>query len=125
VGRSRGDLVSITLLPTLDAPGIARRFAGEAAEADFVGSDREVLELLVSEVVSDAVTHRSAWLNLGIEPGGLTRVEVIDSVSPDTGFGAGSRSGLEQRVLDALATRWGVEPCAQGRKMWFELRASA
>jgi hypothetical protein len=123
VGRSRGDLVSITLLPTFDAPGIARRFAGAAAEADFAGADREVLELLVSDVVSDAVAHHSVWVNLGIEPGSVTRVEVIDSVSPDEAFGAGA-PGVACRALDALAARWGIEPCAEGRKIWFEVRAS-
>jgi hypothetical protein len=124
MGR-RGDLVSITLQPTVDAPGIARRFAGQAAETVVAGSDREVLELLVSEVVSDAVQQHSAWLNVGIEPGAVTRVEVIDTVSPEAEFGGSWCDRVEQRLLDELAHRWGIEPCARGRKVWFELRASA
>jgi hypothetical protein len=115
------DFVSITLAPTVDAPGIARRFAGELAAPGTPADAVEVLELLVSELVSDAVLHHTAWCNIGIEAGTpITRVEVTDPAAPDDEAPISRTFGA--KLLDGLAERWGAEPCGSGRMVWFELR---
>jgi hypothetical protein len=123
VGVVRDAFASITLQPTPEAPGIARRFAARTANQLPV-DQREVLQLLVSEVVADAVEHHATWVNVGIEPArSRTRVEITDSphaaeVEPAFGHGYG------RRLMDGLAERWGFDRDADGRRVWFELRSA-
>jgi anti-sigma regulatory factor (Ser/Thr protein kinase) len=86
------------------------------------------VELLTSEVVSNAVWHAnldpSQEIVLRIVSDGYVRVEVADPGPP---FEAQRRrrgsgvSGWGLFLVDALATSWGVEPEGRGKKVWFEL----
>ena len=88
------------------------------------------VELLTSEVVSNAVRHAnldpSQEIVLRIVSDGYVRVEVADPGPPfeaqRRGPGSGS-SGWGLFLVDALATSWGVEPEGRGKKVWFELGA--
>jgi len=88
------------------------------------------VELLTSEVVSNAVRHAnldpSQEIVLRIVSDGYVRVEVADPGPPfeaqRRGPGSGS-SGWGLFLVDALATSWGVEPEGAGKKVWFELGA--
>jgi len=90
------------------------------------------VELLTSEVVSNAVRHAnldpSQEIVLRIVSDGYVRVEVADPGPPfeaqRRGPGSGS-SGWGLFLVDALATSWGVEPEGRGKKVWFELGAGA
>ncbi|WP_165975024.1 ATP-binding protein [Nonomuraea deserti] len=86
-------------------------------------------ELLVSEVVTNAVQHAqgpyrcSVWLT-----GAFLRFEVEDRTAAppllrDAGFDAERGRGL--RVLDAIACCWGSEDSPLGKIVWFELLAGA
>jgi hypothetical protein len=113
--------VSITLEPTLDAPAIARSFAAEVA-GSLPEDELDALRLLVSEAVTDAVEHHSTWVNVGIEPAApRTRVEISDDTR-DVDIDGRFAHGYGRRMLDRFATRWGVDPSAGGRRLWFELR---
>jgi anti-sigma regulatory factor (Ser/Thr protein kinase) len=88
------------------------------------------VELLTSEVVSNAVRHAnldpSQEIVLRIVSDGYVRVEVADPGPPFEAKrrrrGSGS-SGWGLFLVDALATSWGVEPEGAGKKVWFELGA--
>ena len=90
------------------------------------------VELLTSEVVSNAVRHAnldpSQEIVLRIVADGYVRVEVADPGPPFEAQrrrrGSGS-SGWGLFLVDALATSWGVEPEGRGKKVWFELGAGA
>ena len=82
-------------------------------------------ELLVSEVVTNAVEHGSSGGIVEIEalPAGL-RVAVTDHAhgdpevrhpSPDEPTGRGLA------IVDQLSRWWGVEPVDGGKRVWFEV----
>jgi len=107
----------------------ARRWAREKFEAAGLDPDvSDVLVLLVSEVVTNAVAHAAPPLLLGIESTpDLTRVEVKDRArdlpilkDPEP-LATGGR-GI--KFVNDLATRWGVE-LPEGpdglKTVWFEV----
>jgi anti-sigma regulatory factor (Ser/Thr protein kinase) len=119
--------MSIALEPDVDAPGRARRFAVDAATSalgrpalDEPGLD--ALRLLASEVVANVVVHaRTAMLVRAYVGMGCVRVEVTDDLPPDPTVRPGEGESYGLRLVEALATRWGVEPAADGKTVWFEV----
>ena len=90
--------------------------------------DRVVL--LVSELVTNAVTHaRTPVLLRAWVTEDLVRVEVHDCALPSrrlercATLGAGRGCGL--RLVDTLATSWGVRDEYPGKCVWFEVRFAA
>jgi anti-sigma regulatory factor (Ser/Thr protein kinase) len=122
-----GGPLAITLPPDIDAPGRARQFAVDAARSlgsgpalDDAGID--ALKLLVSEVVANVVVHaRTAMQVRAHVTPGRVRVEVSDDLPPDPLVRARQGDAFGLRLVDALATRWGVEPMPGGKVVWFEL----
>ena len=111
----------------------ARRWAREKFEAAGLEPDvRDLLVLLVSEVVTNAVAHAAPPLLLRIETTPeVTRVEVKDRArdlpilkDPEP-YETGGR-GI--KFVNDLSTRWGTEPPedAEGLKtVWFEVSHTA
>jgi len=97
---------------------------------DAIGDDADdllfTLELLVSEVVSNALVHASSAPRIEAQLGPDTvRVAVYDD---DPTLPAHRLPDVERpggrglHLLDRLATRWGAEPVEDGGKVvWFEL----
>jgi anti-sigma regulatory factor (Ser/Thr protein kinase) len=86
---------------------------------------REIAELVVSELVGNAVEHGggSAELELSLLDGGV-RVGVVDS-SPDLPV-LFSPDPTEDRhrglvIVGALSTRWGSDRAGTGKVVWAEL----
>jgi anti-sigma regulatory factor (Ser/Thr protein kinase) len=110
------------IAPALARAAVADMGLGlpEAAMAD--------VELLTSEVVSNAVRHAdlkpSEEIILRVVTDGHVRVEVMDPGPP---FEAGppkaasGSGGWGLFLVDAVATAWGVEPEGGGKKVWFEV----
>lgn len=117
---------SVYLTRSAEAPGRARAFVRQAM-VDAPSPIVETTELLVSELVTNAVLHTpAARIRIDIDPEGSgVRVAVHDPVprldrspaplapSGDGGYGLG--------IVEALATRWGVEEADTGKRVWFEL----
>ena len=109
-----------------NAPAAMRRCVREQLEGwGIVKSDD--LELLVSEVVTNAVRHASSGGELSLEasPTGF-RVEVSDRGSGSPRMRAvepTEPSGRGLLVVDAIADAWGVnsEASGLGHTVWFEL----
>ncbi|MGH3327225.1 MAG: ATP-binding protein [Streptomycetales bacterium] len=93
---------------------------------------RDVLddaELLVSELVTNAVLHANArpWQPVRVllwRAGAALRVEVHDpDPTPPVLMSAteGDESGRGLLLVDTLADAWGVQARPDGKSVWFEL----
>ena len=113
------------------APSARRARQGVRSVAAAHGLDGGVAELLVSELVGNAVRHSGAGdavdavvLRVTGE-GDVLRVELDDcseqlpEVPEDRGSGAESGRGL--LLLAELATRWGAHAVGSGKRVWFEV----
>ncbi len=89
----------------------------------------DIVELLTSEIVTNAILHGRAGPRLFVEMGdGVIRVGVHD-MSPDMPVRRRTRpddvSGRGVLIVDELASAWGVEPeGAGGKRVWFEVARS-
>ena len=125
------ETLKLTLAPRADAPSQARR-AIRVPCSELTDGLRARLELVVSELVSNAVQHGALAehapieLRLTIEES-RCRVEVDD---PGLGFGSGERRpspGVEAErgrglfLVARLSSRWGVDRVRQKTRVWAEL----
>ena len=115
------DIVT-ALRPEPAAVGAARRLMRDGVDADLA----HTVCLLTSEVVTNSIRHAGLTARdrivlaarLGPE---FVRVEVRDpgdGFDPDVRHGA---SGYGLRMLDMLASRWGVDRDENGCRVWFEV----
>jgi anti-sigma regulatory factor (Ser/Thr protein kinase) len=83
------------------------------------------LRAILSELVANCVLHgtgRDIDVTVGVSPDGVVRGCVNDggtgpvAIARDRPIGAG---GLGLRLVDALSSRWGVEP--NSSDVWFEV----
>lgn len=83
----------------------------------------ETAVLLVSELVTNAVVHtRSADVGLRARCDGDTlRVAVDDDAAAPPVCCDGATPGAGLALVDSLAARWGWEPLATGKRVWFEV----
>ena len=114
------------LLATPDAVPAARHAVREMSEVE--ASTRQVLELLVSELVTNAVRHGASDPHESIlvhadRVNGSVRVEVCDE---GTGFDAQVEApealepgGRGLLLVETLASRWGVSK-GHPNCVWFE-----
>ncbi len=115
------------LTPHPTSVGAARRFVRDVLETRRVaGGVVDTVELLTSEVVTNAIVHARAGPQLAVEvEEKLVRVAVRD-VSPDLPVRRVSRvddvSGRGVVIVDELASAWGVERERNGgKRVWFEV----
>ena len=119
--------VEITLPADAESPRRARQFARNAlagADADMT----DMVMLLVSEIVTNAVLHARSELRLLMTWNGpAVRVEVAD-LSPllpaQRNFSAMATTGRGIQLVDEIADSWGLAPSDDGKVVWFELTAS-
>jgi anti-sigma regulatory factor (Ser/Thr protein kinase) len=85
----------------------------------------EAAELMVSELVTNAIVHaQSPSMLVAKEDGGTLRVEVEDwgrGVCTMRDPDARAENGRGLRFVDALAHRWGTASTPGGKTVWFEL----
>lgn len=119
----------IELPADVSSPALARRFVLRSFSGSGVEDLTDVVVLLVSELVTNAVLHArsDSVLKLSHERERL-RVELHDASTEgavvvggdERGGGAGGRGVL---LVDALADRWGSDRDERGKTVWFELAA--
>ena len=122
-------MVDLRLASTADAAAEARRAVEGLALALSPRRHRDV-QLLVSEVVTNAVRHAGLQTDdrirvTGCLHDGTVRVEVHD---PGSGFEPREQdpdparaSGWGLFLVAELADRWGVERADPGTRVWFEV----
>lgn len=118
----------LTLPPDPRSPWRARRFVTETL-SDTTAHLADVVALLVSEVVTNAVLHARTEVRVSIERGDDTiRVEVADESHTGPAKRPVSQQAATGRgllLVEELADRWGTEPNPRGKVVWFELSTPA
>jgi CheY-like chemotaxis protein len=102
----------------------ARRFVRDALTSE----SRELLELvtlLVSELVTNAVVHAGtdARVEVRLRPDAV-RVDVHDDdprLPAPRSAEEGGPGGRGLPIVDQVASRWGIEPEGSGKVVWFEI----
>ncbi|MBX7554271.1 ATP-binding protein [Streptomyces sp. tea 10] len=110
----------------LTSAGRARRLV-TAQLGDWAVTDlADTAELLVSELVTNALRHTRGplRLNLRLRQGRLLcEVEDTESGGPVRGVAdADAEGGRGTELIDLLADAWGSRRTATGKSVWFELR---
>jgi anti-sigma regulatory factor (Ser/Thr protein kinase) len=92
---------------------------------------RDTAELLTSELVTNALLHTRTDLTVHVlnadpvaAPKAVVRVAVDDGSDTAPAMGdpePGSVGGRGLPLVAILATRWGWEPLAVGKRVWFEV----
>lgn len=82
-------------------------------------------ELLVSELVTNAVLHARTDIRVSVDQhGDVVRIGVADFSPRQVRMvrrSAESGTGRGLLLVDGIATRWGIEPLERGKVVWFEL----
>jgi DcmR-like sensory protein len=109
-----------------DAPAAARHFTVGMLRDWAAGDIADDAALVVTELAANAIVHaHSAFTILLSAHGDLVRISVRDA-SPVPGAPSAALAPAPQHglgVVDALASRWGVESLGNaGKTVWVELR---
>jgi PAS domain S-box-containing protein len=117
--------LSRRLAPHPASVGECRRFIRQV----LLESSREHLcdaaELVTSEVVTNALVHAGTEVKIAarLRPDGV-RVEVSDGSAhlPTTkNYASLAATGRGLQLLEQMVDRWGVDPHAEGKTVWFEI----
>jgi anti-sigma regulatory factor (Ser/Thr protein kinase) len=102
----------------------ARRLTRDTLERWGLGEAAETAELLVGEVVTNAVRHaHTRHIELRLVRADALLCEVADddhSVPVLIGAGSQDEYGRGLRIVSRLAREWGASRTAQGKTVWFE-----
>jgi DNA-binding NarL/FixJ family response regulator len=110
----------------LQTPGLARRFVKQALERWGVRTEIQLVELLVSELVTNSIVHARSDVEVSVTVASdIARVAVFDS-SPEPPVRKVVRSdeasGRGLLMLDALSSAWGTDFTSGGKSVWFEIK---
>ncbi|MBW3589658.1 MAG: ATP-binding protein [Actinobacteria bacterium] len=116
---------SLHLEPDPQSASRARRFVRTALEDSEPTETLDVLTLLTSEVVTNAILYGGPEIALVVErrETGI-RVEVADAgprLPLKRPLDVETTGGRGLRLLDSLAGGWGVTELASGKVVWFEI----
>ena len=121
-------VASLQLPPDHAAAARARRFVAETMRGWGCADDAiPDAELLVSELVTNAVLHARSAANVRIEREGETlRVSVCDNSTARPrvrDYGPEAVTGRGLLIVDRIARRWGVDTSDGGKCVWFEVES--
>lgn len=114
-----------TLAADLKSAREARAFVDELLARWDAEEAIDVVVLLVSELVTNAVLHAGSRVELSVHLlSDAVRVEVVDTspVLPTPKDADDTEtSGRGLAIMDAMASAWGVDPLPDGKRVWFEV----
>jgi DNA-binding NarL/FixJ family response regulator len=119
-------ILDTTYAGDLLSPRAARRDLRTALEARMEPDTLATVELLTTELVTNAVQHAqsTAQVTAAVTPRGL-RVAVSDGgpgvPSVRLGGPPEAESGRGLALVESLSTAWGIEQSAVGKAVWFEV----
>jgi CheY-like chemotaxis protein/anti-sigma regulatory factor (Ser/Thr protein kinase) len=104
----------------------ARRFVTSALDDWGIGDVAEVVTLLVSELVTNAIVHAESEVDVVVQlTPEVARVEVSDTSEAEPVIrptGQEDESGRGLAIVDSFSRAWGVRPRHGGGKtIWFEV----
>jgi anti-sigma regulatory factor (Ser/Thr protein kinase) len=118
--------LAISVTPDAQSVAAVRHFVDFARRVLNCPVDADVLAVLTSELVANAVTAADATVTVSVtEVDDRLRVEVLDhgfglpELQYPRPFDAGGGRGL--LIVDDLADAWGVQQFLPGKIVWFEL----
>lgn len=130
-GQQADSELEVALPSSPQAPSIARQAMREFATCEpRTALNFDALLLLVSEVVTNAVTHPQVADVAEVELSMVVAAELIRVVISDRGMGferpddaieADRVGGYGLMLLDALASRWGTLSAPARFSVWFEI----
>ncbi|MFF9178853.1 SpoIIE family protein phosphatase [Streptomyces sp. NPDC014793] len=123
-GIAPSDVAYWTLEPEDATPGQARRLARRALARWGLEELTDSVELLVSEVVTNAVRYASRPVTLRLLRTDVLRCEVGDDVPQLPRLcqaRATDEGGRGLYLVNKLARRWGATRLSTGKVVWFEL----
>lgn len=115
-----------TLDPDVSSSAAARRFMEETLRRWSCSEVLDVVNLLVSELVTNAVVHggSEADVSVVLTPTAL-RVEVADRdeyvPTPKTTEDGWATSGRGLALVETMSRAWGIEVLPVGKVIWFEV----
>lgn len=113
------------LAPELQSAGRARKFVDETLRRWDCGEQLDVVTLLVSEVVTNAIVHAGTEVEVSVElKEEAVRIEVTDKeagLPKPRDAAEEDTSGRGLALVDAMASAWGVESRPGGKVVWFEV----
>lgn len=127
-GAESGQDISWPLPPFPSSVSRARHLAGDLLDCWGLGEHRHVAELLISELVTNAVRYGEGQIHVTVRSqDGTLRFEVEDQ-GPAASLRArlphdGEEGGRGLHLVSLLSSRWGSVPTATGKAIWFELPA--
>ncbi|WP_417851979.1 SpoIIE family protein phosphatase [Streptomyces monticola] len=126
-GIAPSDVAYWYLEPEDSAPGRARRLARRALARWGLEDLTDSVELLVSEVVTNAVRYASRPITLRLLRTDVLRCEVGDDVPQLPRLRqarATDEGGRGLYLVNRMARRWGATRLSTGKVVWFELNRS-
>ncbi|MFF9057683.1 SpoIIE family protein phosphatase [Streptomyces sp. NPDC014882] len=123
-GIAPSDVAYWFLEPEDAAPGRARRLARQALSRWGMEGMTDSVELLVSEVVTNAVRYATRPVSLRLLRTDVLRCEVGDDVPQLPRLRqarATDEGGRGLYLVNRLARRWGATRLSTGKVVWFEL----
>ncbi|MEA2717873.1 MAG: hypothetical protein QOI99_2190 [Actinomycetota bacterium] len=123
--RRTVDAAAATLAPEAPSAGRARRFVDETLRRWDCDDLLDTVELLVSELVTNAVIHARSDVDVSVELlADRVRIEVADQ-SPDgirrRPLTPDGSSGRGISMVESMALAWGVTTRRAGKAVWFEV----
>ena len=107
----------------------ARRFVMDAVHRLNKDEVADIAELLVSELVTNAVLHAGTTVQLRVlDDGSAVRIEVSDGVKAKPSrrhYSAEAATGRGLGLVEALAADWGTRNEASGKTVWCTVEAVA
>ncbi|MFI8082470.1 SpoIIE family protein phosphatase [Kitasatospora sp. NPDC086009] len=124
-GIPAGDVAHWYLQPRNETPGRARRLAAHTLRRWGLEELSEATELMVSELVTNAVQHATRPVTLSLVRTSRLRCEVGDD-SPllprPQRTGPEDERGRGLQIVARCAERWGATRLGTGKVVWFEQR---
>jgi DNA-binding NarL/FixJ family response regulator len=113
----------------LQSARAARKFVGGVLEQWSCGDLEDAVQLLVSELVTNAVVHAQSDVEVALylRPDRV-RVEVIDAATEYVHRREAAdedQSGRGMALTEALASAWGIDTLLAGKSVWFEVTREA
>lgn len=119
-------LEQMPLAAAPDSPGLARRFVSDRIIAWGYSHLTQTVELLTSEVVTNAVVHARVPFVVHLEDHGDGVLVAVDDPVAELPRPIEPRptdiGGRGLAIVSALASEWGVDPVpGYGKRVWFKV----
>ena len=119
----------LELAPERATVAVARRFVMDAVHRLGQDAVADVVELLTSELVTNAVLHAGTVLHLRVlRDDAAVRIEVSDGQRAEPTrrrYSAEAATGRGLALVEALASEWGTRTDERGKTVWCTVGAVA